>query len=133
MDASGSLCEKMLVYGETPSNNCIRIELKILEKETNVMFLLVRKCLQRARELWVRGVLKLGELHLGYNSPTSVMGINILSLWIQRRIGTRWLYLQYRFSAFSLHIKGNKISEFVLLHRLMKGWTRSETPSNNLS
>lgn len=32
MDASGSLCEKMLVYGETPSNNCIRIELKNIRK-----------------------------------------------------------------------------------------------------
>ena len=66
--------------------------------------------------------MKLGELHLGYNSPTPVMG-NKHSFVLDStgRIGIRWLCLQYRFSAFSLHIKGNKISEFVLLHRLMKG------------
>ena len=48
MDASGSLCEKMLVYGETPSNNCIRIELKILEKETNVLFLFGKKMFEKS-------------------------------------------------------------------------------------
>ena len=79
---------------------------------------------------------------LYYIPPTPVMGVTTTSEFrvfsvldvcrclIRCRIGTN---LQYRFNAFSLHIKGNKSNEFVLLLRLMKGRTRSETPSNNLS